>query len=73
VSTLDRTRLLSRSFMWTMGGVWIAVVTGLVLAAFASLPTGAISLAQLIAGVVLVIPFSRLMGAPLAVEWNRHR
>jgi hypothetical protein len=28
---------------------------------------------DILGGIVLLVPFSRLAGAPLAVEWNRHR
>ncbi len=70
---LDRARLVSRGFMWGMGGLWIVIVAGLMLAALNYLPRSEVSLAQVVLGVVLLIPFSRLMGTPLAVEWNRHR
>jgi hypothetical protein len=73
VRELDRARLLSRGFVAAMGGLWIAIVVGLLFAAFNYLPSSEISRAQVALGIVLTIPFSRLMGTPLAVEWNRHR
>jgi len=73
VRELDRARLLSRKFMLWMGGLWAAVVAGALSLAIYYVPRGEVSLVQVALGIILVIPFSRLMGSPLAVEWNRHR
>lgn len=51
---------------------WFAVVASLAGLAVWLLPAG-ISVPQVICGIVLLIPFSRLVGAPLALSFNRHR
>jgi hypothetical protein len=53
--------------------VWCVVVCCLLGLANWLLPAPALSLAQLAPGLVLFVPFSRLAGAPLALDWNRHR
>jgi hypothetical protein len=52
---------------------WGVAVVG-VFALFASvLPAGFVSWPWLAVIVVLVLPVTRVVGAPLALAWNRHR
>jgi hypothetical protein len=53
--------------------VWCLVVGGLLLAAWWLLPAGLVPLTTISAAIILLVPFSRLAGAPLALHWNRHR
>jgi hypothetical protein len=52
---------------------WAAIVAGLCLFAWWRLPPGIVSPSMVVAAIVLAIPFSRVAGAPLALDWNRHR
>jgi hypothetical protein len=70
---LDRSQLLSRKSILMMFGMWCLVVLGLSSIALWRLPLDGVSAASIVTGIVLLIPFSRLAGAPLAVAWNRHR
>jgi hypothetical protein len=70
---LDRSQLLTRKSILMMFGMWCLVVLGLSSIALWRLPLDGVSAASIVTGIVLLIPFSRLAGAPLAVAWNRHR
>jgi hypothetical protein len=52
---------------------WVFVVAVLASLALWLVPPNAASMNDMLGGIILFVPFSRLMGAPLAVEWNRHR
>jgi hypothetical protein len=73
VRSLDRSRLVDRSGIARMIGIWMLVVAALCLIAFTFLPTALASPSNIVPGIALFTPFSRLAGAPLALAWNRHR
>ena len=52
---------------------WLAVVAALCGLAFYLLPGAYAVPTNVVPGVALFVPFARLAGAPLALEWNRHR
>ncbi len=56
-----------------MVAAWIFVVAAVASLVIWLIPAGAASTRDILAGIILLVPFSRLVGAPLAVEWNRHR
>ena len=56
-----------------MIAAWLAVVIALSALAFALLPPELGPATKVIPGIALFIPFARLAGAPLALQWNRHR
>jgi hypothetical protein len=70
---LLRARLIGPAGAATLVGLWCLVVGSLNVAAWWLLPGDAQLLAKLAGGIVLLVPFSRLVGAPLALHWNRHR
>jgi hypothetical protein len=53
--------------------IWLAVVLSLSALTLALLPREYAQARQVIPGIALFIPFARLAGAPLALQWNRHR
>jgi hypothetical protein len=68
-----------RRGLWETGslaavaGVWL-VTAGCLLAVLSSLvPAGSVPWGTVPFGVVLVLPLARILAAPLALEWNRHR
>ncbi len=73
VAAMAHSRLVARTSIGAMIGVWGVVVAGLCLAVYCFVPSEHLALTQAAAGIVLTIPFSRLAGAPLALAWNRHR
>jgi hypothetical protein len=73
LAAMVRFGLVSRTAAGLMVGGWAFVVAGLCLLALWQLPAGKIPTGFVLAGVVLAIPFSRVAGAPLALDWNRHR
>jgi hypothetical protein len=70
---LVQSRLTSPIGAATMVAMWLALVGSLCAVALVLLPPTYATPANVIPGVALFIPFSRLAGAPLALEWNRHR
>ena len=56
-----------------MFAAWGLIVAALCLAAHQLIPSQILSTSSAIAAIVVLIPFSRLAAAPLALEWNRHR
>jgi hypothetical protein len=73
VRGLDRCQLMGRPAIAAILAAW-----GLTAIAFSALalwlvPAGQASAWSLVSSVLLVVPFSRLAAAPLALEWNRHR
>jgi len=70
---LVRSAILSNEYIVAMVAAWIFVVAALATMAIWLTPPEAVALRDMLAGIVLLVPFSRLAGAPLAVEWNRHR
>ena len=73
VHGLLRWRLTTTSGAALMVAVWLAVTFSLVALALTLLPRGIAPATNIIPGIALMIPFARLAGAPLALEWNRHR
>jgi hypothetical protein len=60
-----------RAALWI--GVWCLIVAALLAMGRWLLPAAMISWTSLLASLVLLVPFSRLAIAPLALDWNRHR
>jgi len=73
VHGLLRWRLTTASGASLMIAAWLAVVFSLTALALALLPPEHAPATKIIAGIALLIPFARIAGAPLALEWNRHR
>jgi len=65
--------ILPAEYIVAMIAAWIFVVAALASLAICLTPPGAASTRDILSAIILLIPFSRLAGAPLAVEWNRHR
>ena len=70
---LLRSRLMSPPAIAAALGTWAIVVTGLSGLALWLIPGARVATFDIISGVALWIPFSRLAGATLALDWNRHR
>lgn len=70
---LLRGRLMSPPAIAAALGTWAIVVTGLSGLALWLIPGARVATFDIISGVALWIPFSRLAGATLALDWNRHR
>jgi hypothetical protein len=70
---LESSALLSNEYIVAMIATWIFVVAALTSLTIWLIPPGAASIRDILSSIVLLVPFSRLAGAPLAVEWNRHR
>jgi hypothetical protein len=73
VAALVRSRLASGVRVGLMIAGWGLIVTAICLLIVWLVPGSRLPVRDLIAGVVLLVPFSRLAGAPLALDWNRHR
>jgi hypothetical protein len=73
VSALVRSRLATYPASVLMIGGWGLVVAGSWLIVVWLVPGQLLSASGALAVVVLSVPFSRLAGASLALEWNRHR
>jgi len=56
-----------------MAATWLAVVAALCGLALYLLPGEHAAPTKVVPGIALFVPFARLAGAPLALEWNRHR
>jgi hypothetical protein len=65
-------RLIAARTVATFFVVWCAVAASVCGAILWLAPAG-VSAGQLICGAALVVPFTRLAGAPLALAFNRHR
>jgi hypothetical protein len=73
VRGLDRWQLMGRPAIAAILSAWGLTAIGFSALALWLVPAGQASAWSLISSVVLVVPFSRLAAAPLALEWNRHR
>jgi hypothetical protein len=73
VQRLIQSRLTSPGGAALMAVMWLVVVGSLCGLALALLPSEFAAPQNIIPGIALFIPFSRIAGAPLALEWNRHR
>ncbi len=71
--TLRRRQLLERYTLPGLLTLWLLTVLGLIAWLAWLIPTGMTSLFSLALGVVLFVPLARLLAAPLALAWNRHR
>jgi hypothetical protein len=56
-----------------MAAIWLVVVGSLCGLAMLLLPPEYATPKSIIPGIALFIPFCRIAGAPLALDWNRHR
>jgi hypothetical protein len=70
---LDRLRVIRRQAAAALAGLWCLVVLGLCVLACLLVPAERVSIGSILPGIALLVPFSRLAGAPLALAWNRHR
>jgi hypothetical protein len=70
---LGRQRIISPRSLMLFGAVWISVAGMLSAAMRWLLPSELISTSTLILSVVLLMPLARLMLAPLALVYNRHK
>jgi hypothetical protein len=68
-----RARLIGPAGAALLVAAWLAVVASLSGLMLFLLPAPLAEPKQIVAGIMLFIPFARLAGAPLALEWNRHR
>lgn len=73
VSALVHSRLIKQITAGVLVGSWCVIVAGLCAIAVWLIPGELVRVSGILAGVTLFVPFSRLAGAPLALEWNRHR
>ena len=73
VYSLVRSRLATPAAAGLMIGAWGLIAAVLCLIAVWLIPGQLFSVSGALAAVVLSVPFSRLAGAPLTLEWNRHR
>ena len=73
VRLLQRSQFMSMPRMAAIVGLWSLVVLGLLGIAYGLTPGDFWSAGDALAGISLYVPFSRLIGAPLALQWNRHR
>jgi hypothetical protein len=72
-SVAVRRGLWERGSLAAVAGVWV-VTAGCLLAVLSVLvPAGSVPWGTVPFGVVLVLPLARILAAPLALEWNRHR
>jgi hypothetical protein len=69
---LVRWRLTTAGGVALMIAAWLAVVCSLCVLALVLLPAEGPA-TTVISAIALFIPFTRLAGAPLALQWNRHR
>ena len=72
-SALVRSQQLHPSTAANWLGCWSLAVIALFLVATWSLPSTLLITSTLLGSLVLLVPFSRLAAAPLALHWNRHR
>jgi hypothetical protein len=70
---LLRGRSLPVRFTLGLFGGWCLIVAGLAALVLWKIPPGLAPVTQIVCGIVLLIPFSRLAVMPLMLEWNRHR
>jgi hypothetical protein len=73
IQGLLRWRLTTTSGAALMVATWLVVTLSLTAIALASLPPEHAAATKIFPGIALLIPFARVAGAPLALEWNRHR
>jgi hypothetical protein len=70
--SLIRLRLVTPTAAGLMIGTWSIVVLCLCLIVFWLAP-GQLLSGSMVVGIALLVPLSRLAGAPLALDWNRHQ
>jgi hypothetical protein len=70
---LVHSRVISVGGAAMMTATWLAVALSLCALAVALLPPELAPATKVIPGIALLVPFARLVGAPLALQWNRHR
>jgi hypothetical protein len=73
VSRLISSGLTTAGVATLMVTMWLATISILCGLALYLLPGGYSAPANIVSGIALFVPFSRIAGAPLALEWNRHR
>jgi hypothetical protein len=65
--------LVARGEAAGMVALWLAVVAAVSGLALFLLPGELAAAKDVVPGIALIVPFCRLVGAPLALDWNRHR
>jgi hypothetical protein len=65
--------LVARNIVRGTLAVWVLSAAGLFSLLYQLLPSDCVSVFALVLGIVLVLPLTRLLLAPLALDWNRHR
>jgi hypothetical protein len=73
VGRVHRAGLLTGRALLRALGVWALVTGGLFTLLYVLLPAGEVPWYLLAFGVILFVPIGRLLAAPLALAWNRHR
>jgi hypothetical protein len=68
-----RRELQDGAGLWKLLGVWLAIAAGLVTLTYLLMPPGQGPVHLIALGAVLALPLARLLAAPLALAWNRHR
>jgi hypothetical protein len=72
-SVAVRRGLWERGSLAAVAGVWVVTAGCLLAVLYSLVPAGSVPWGTLPFGVVLVLPLARILAAPLALEWNRHR
>jgi hypothetical protein len=70
---LIRRGLVARNIVRGTLAVWILSAAGLFSVLYGLLPSDHVSVFALVLVIVLVLPLTRLLLAPLMLDWNRHR
>jgi hypothetical protein len=71
--TLLRRGLVSPRGLAKLSALWLLAAAGLFVLVYGALPEDAAPVSLLASGAVLGVPLVRLLAAPLALAWNRHR
>jgi hypothetical protein len=73
IRALRRKRLVSDHVLLGLGAVWLVVFAILVGTLAWLIPADVSPVYMVALGIFLVMPFARISGMPLALDWNRHR
>src|SRR5262249_43939026 len=58
---------------FTVVAAWLAIVVTLCALAYGMLPPELATVKNVVPSIAFIVPFARVAGTPLALEWNRHR